>query len=315
MSRTGLSVVQLRGGLPETRHPISARVWQDGSVVWQLGEDVESFWRSASKPFQLLNSLSCLTDEVVAGLEDVDLSLGAASHNGEAGHTERVAALLTSFGLDGGGLQCGAHLPSHEPTARGVSVASPLHNNCSGKHTFMLAACRARGWELDYRPLSHPLQAANHALIDEFAGVRHGAAIDGCSIPTFFAPLSAQARAWGALAEAMADGSGTLSRIGWAMHRQPWFMSGTSRLDLAVVEQAPEPLACKIGAEGLFCIAVPGRRMGIAVKAHTGSSDALAVGVRAVLAELGLPLSGPWPWAHLRNVREVEVGERVALWA
>jgi L-asparaginase II len=99
------------------------------------------------------------------------------------------------------------------------------------------------------------------------------------------------------------------------MHRQPWFMSGTSRLDLAVVEQAPEPLACKIGAEGLFCIAVPGRRMGIAVKAHTGSSDALAVGVRAVLAELGLPLSGPWPWAHLRNVREVEVGERVALWA
>lgn len=314
MSRSSLTVTQLRGGLPETRHPISARLWQEGRVAWQVGEDVESFWRSASKPFQLANSLAHLPPEVVARLDDIDLAVGAASHNGEPGHTERVAALLHGFGLVVECLQCGAHLPSHEATARTVAVASPLHNNCSGKHTFMLAACQAQGWDLDYRPLAHPLQAANHALVDELAGVHHGAAVDGCSIPTFFGPLSAQARAWGALAGAMADGEGTLARIGWAMQRQPWYMSGTSRLDLAVVEHAPEPMACKIGAEGLFCIAVPGRRMGLAVKAHTGSTEALAVGVRAVLEELGLALGGEWHWSRVRNVRKATVGERVASW-
>jgi L-asparaginase II len=224
-----------------------------------------------------------------------------------------VRALLARLGLDAEALQCGAHPPMHEPSARALGTPTVLHNNCSGKHSFMLAASAAMGWPGDYRPVDHPLQARNRARLDAWGEVKHGVAIDGCSVPTFHAPLSAQARAWSRLAAEMAAGTAA-GRVGLAMSRQPFYMSGAGRLDLAVVEGAPEPLAVKVGAEGLFCIARPAAGTGIAVKVHSGNNDALAVAVRAVLAELGVVLAGPWPWAEVRNVRRVVVGERVATW-
>lgn len=307
------AVVQRRGGLVETEHPFALRYWEDGGVRLAVGDDVASFWRSASKPFQLANSLAQLAPEVVAALSDRELALGTASHSGEPEHVDVVEALLARFGLSAERLQCGAHLPMHEATARATAEARVVHNNCSGKHTFMLAACLARGWDPDYRPLAHPLQAANHQLLDELAAVHHGTGVDGCSIPTFHGPLSGQARAWGALAHAMADDAGPLARVGWAMHRQPWFMSGTGRLDEAVVRQASEPLAVKIGAEGLFCVALPRRRAALAVKVLTGNTDALAVAVRWALLELGVRTFGEWPWAEVKNVRGVAVGDRVVV--
>jgi len=178
----------------------------------------------------------------------------------------------------------------------------------------MLGASRHAGFSLDYRPEDHPLQRANLARLDDLAGVAHGVSIDGCSVPTFHAPLSGKARAWSRLAEAMAHGTEPLGRIGWAMHREPWHMSGTERLDRAIVACASEPLAVKIGAEGVFCIALPQRRAGLAVKCHTGNGDALAVAVKAVLHEHGVTLDGDFTWERVLNVRGVLVGERSARW-
>jgi L-asparaginase II len=180
----------------------------------------------------------------------------------------------------------------------------------------MLAACAAQGWPLDYRPVEHPLQRANRQALDARAGFPHEVAIDGCSVPTFHAPLSAIARAWATLAEALRGGEASLlARVGWAMHRAPFFDSGSERLDLLVVERASEPLTVKVGAEGLFCIAMPKRGQALAVKVHSGHADALAVAVRAVLERLEVTVPGPWPWAVVKNVRGVEVGARVARWA
>lgn len=304
----------LRGGRRETVHPVSAAWVEAGRVTWSVGEDVASYWRSACKPFQLDNSLAHLPEELAEALTERELAVGAASHSGEEDHVAIVGELLARFGLDSTQLQCGAHAPMHAPTARKLARPTNLHSNCSGKHTFMLAASRHSGFPLDYRPAEHPLQRANRARLDELAGVAHEWAIDGCSVPTFFAPLSAKARAWSRLAESMADKAGTLSRIGWAMHREPWHMSGTDRLDREVVIGASEPLAVKIGAEGVFCIALPQRRAGLAVKCHTGDGDALAVAVRAVLAEHGVTLEGAYRWERVHNVREVLVGERRAIW-
>lgn len=310
-----LDIVCLRNGLPETRHAISAALVEAGTVRWAVGEDVGSFWRSAAKPFQLVTSLEALDPALVAGLSDRELALGAASHSAQPAHVALVTSLLSRFGLDAAALQCGAHPPAHEPSAKLVPEPTALHNNCSGKHTFMLAACAAQGWPRDYRPVDHPLQVQNRARLDALGGVAHGTAIDGCSVPTFHAPISAQARAWAALAGAMAEApTSLLGRVGWAMHREPFFMSGDERLDLAVVRGASEPLTVKVGAEGLFCIAFPARRQGLAVKVHSGNADVLAVAVRAVLAELGVTLAGEWPWAVVKNVRQVEVGARVARW-
>lgn len=310
-----LTVHCLRNGLFETAHPVSAVVVEGGAVRWSVGEDVASFWRSASKPFQLVNSLSFLPDSLVHALDDRSLAIGASSHGGQPEHTALVGELLAKFGLDPAELQCGVHPPTHEGTARTVGTPNVLHNNCSGKHTFMLAACAEQGWDRDYRALGHPLQAANHRRIDDATGTRHETGVDGCSIPTFFTTLSGQARAWAGIAEAMSGaGDPRLGRVGWAMHREPFLVSGTGRLDLAVTQGSSEALACKIGAEGLFCIARPGTKQGIAVKVHSGSTEALAVAVKAVLGELGIPLREPWFWDTIRSVRRAEVGERRAVW-
>lgn len=301
----------LRNGLVESVHPVSAVAYEGAQLTWSAGPEVSTFWRSASKPFQLATSLSCLDAAVVASLDERMLAVGTASHSGQPEHVALVRELLARFGLGEDELQCGAHLPVHPASARSVERPLAVHNNCSGKHTFMLAACAAQGWARDYRPLEHPLQQRNQRRLDAACGVDHRAGIDGCSIPTFFGPLSGMARAWGRLACAMDDGADALlHRIGWAMQRQPFFVSGTERLDLAVTTQASEPLAVKVGAEGLFCIARPTRRSGIAVKVHSGNPEALAVAVKAVLEALGVALAGDWPWSRVLNVRERVVGER-----
>jgi L-asparaginase II len=231
---------------------------------------------------------------------------------------ERVAALLARFCFIEEQLQCGAHWPMHEASARALSAIGNLHNNCSGKHTFMLAASAARGWDLDYRPPHHPLQAMIRDTLDTVSNVSHGVGVDGCSVPTFHAPLSAQARAWTVLAEAMAgtagdargDLNGRLSAVGWAMHRNPFWMSGDGRLDKGIVEGASEPLTGKVGAEGLFCIARPNARQGIAVKVHSGSTEALGPALRVVMGELGVGFDGPLSGERVKNVRGVVVGER-----
>lgn len=315
-----LRVVFLRGGLAETAHPVSAALVRGDRVEWSVGPDIEGFWRSSSKPMQLLTSLEALPADAVAALADEDLAIGAASHSGQPVHVARVAAVLDRFGLDEADLRCGAHWPMHEASARALAVQAgacrAIHNNCSGKHAFMLAAARARGWSPDYLPLAHPLQQANLARIAEWMAHLPPTAVDGCGVPTFHGPLSAMARAWGRLAAAMADGDGLAGRIGWAMHRHPELVSGEDRLDLAVVRGAREPLAVKIGAEGLFCIARPAARQALAVKVHTGNGDALAVAVRAVLDAVAPGLLAPeaWPWATVRNVAGLAVGERRAEW-
>lgn len=319
-----MHVEQRRGGLFETSHPVSAALYADGAVRWSVGPDVASFWRSGCKALQLESSLECLPSEVVAGLTDEDLAIGAASHSGQPVHTEHVERLLARFGLAESDLRCGAHRPTHEPSARALDRAgvkpTQLHNNCSGKHTFMRAAAAFSGWDADYRPADHPLQRRNTARITDWMGEAPALAVDGCGVPSFHARLHAMARGVARLAQEMgpaASPTGSLAgRVGWAMHRCPMHMSGEGRLDLRVVQAAREPLTVKVGAEGLFTIALPERGAGLVVKVHTGNDAALAVAVRAVLDEVypGLFAPDAWEWEVVKNVVGAVVGERRAVW-
>jgi L-asparaginase II len=308
------TVVQTRGAIVEARHAFSvARVGVDGAVSLEEA-DVATAFRSAAKPFQLAVSLETLGDPVVS---DAMLAVGAASHSAEPAHLEVVRKILSQFGVNEGGLKCGAHAPVHEPSAHAVLRAggafTDLHNNCSGKHAFMLAAAKHADWELDYRPAVHPLQEKNRQLLEHLAGSPAVVAIDGCGVPTFSFPLSGIARAWSHVAAAMAEveagagkdaSSSRLGRIGWAMARHPELTSGTGRLDLDVVRSCPEPIAVKVGAMGLFCMALPRRGLALAVKVESGVSDALPPAVRWALAQVGveLALPSPWPLAEVWNV-------------
>lgn len=308
--------VQLtRGEVVESSHPFSAVVVHDGQLTQTWGDDVHAAWRSAAKPFQLWCALEALGDPA---LSPAELAIGAASHAGQPGHVAQVRALLQRFGVEESRLSCGGHLPLNVGAAEAMLRAGepfgPIHNNCSGKHTFMLAACDAQGWTGDYRRADHPLQRRVQETLTAWCGEAPRLGVDGCSVPTFLMPISAFGRAWSALARAMHDdGDPRLGRIGRAMAANPWMFSGDDRIDLDMMRGAKEPMLVKIGAAALYNVALPNRSLGLTVKIHSGVEAALPLAVEAALARFA-----PGAWARpegferytvVRSVLGAPVGE------
>jgi L-asparaginase II len=118
---------------------------------------------------------------------------------------------------------------------------------------------------------------------------------DGCSVPTFGAPLRAFATAFAALAvpEQTPAGAGrehaaALDRLRAAMIAHPENVAGSGDLVTDLMVLAGGRIAAKSGAEGLFCLAAPARGLGIAIRILDGSYRAHATVVAAVLEQLEL---------------------------
>jgi L-asparaginase II len=118
---------------------------------------------------------------------------------------------------------------------------------------------------------------------------------DGCSLPTFGAPLRAFATAYAALAapERVPRGAGrahavALARLRAAMTAHPENVSGHGELVTDLMALSDGRVVAKSGAEGLICLAVPERELGIAIRVLDGSFRAHPVVVVAALAQLGI---------------------------
>jgi L-asparaginase II len=137
----------LRGDLFESRHEGSVAVFDAaGKPVLAIG-DIEQpvFPRSAVKAIQALPLVeSGAADHY--GFGDRELALACASHSGEPEHVALATGMLAKASLEGSALECGAHWPSSQEAtvalARSGRMPSALHNNCSGKHSGFLCACR-----------------------------------------------------------------------------------------------------------------------------------------------------------------------------
>ena len=154
----------MRGSLDESVHHLSAVVVaEDGRRIARTGDpDLFTFWRSASKPFQLL---PLVEDGGVErfGIDDEMLALACGSHNAETAHRDVGARWLAAVGLDESQLSCGGH-PSlwstqAEMMIREGVVPTPLWSNCSGKHASLLALAKLHGWPTEgYEAIEHPVQ-------------------------------------------------------------------------------------------------------------------------------------------------------------
>jgi L-asparaginase II len=67
---------------------------------------------------------------------------------------------------------------------------------------------------------------------------------------------------------------------------EPFFVAGTGRADVALMEAAPGRIFAKGGAEGVHCAAIPELGLGIALKCDDGAGRAGEAMVAAVLAKL-----------------------------
>jgi L-asparaginase II len=293
-----------------------------GALVAQAGDQGQFlFFRSSAKPFQAIPVIeSGAADDF--GLTAAELALCCASHSGTVRHQEQVAGLLTKLGLDEAALQCGAPFPYDPKTGALVGARqlprSPLGCDCSGKHSGMLAACLQLGYPTEsYLAPEHPLQRQILGHIAELCGVSAESiplAIDGCSLPTFGGRLSDFARAWAHLA-APTTHAAALLRLRSAMLAHPENVAGDGVLDTDLMRAGGLSIVAKTGAEGLICLALPTRGLGVAIRIADGSFRALRVVVEATLRALGgvdeatLDAILPVEYRELRNHNKLLVGE------
>jgi L-asparaginase II len=322
-----------RGSHVESVHRGSLAVADEaGRLVAACGDaETPVYARSAAKPFQALPLLAA-GGERRYRLDDAAIALMCASHGGEPAHVRLARDLLRRGGFRPDDLQCGAHAPMHEASARELvrrgEAPTVLHNNCSGKHAGLLLACRALELDpSDYTNAAHPLQRRIRALLARYARIpesRISVAVDGCSLPVFRLPLAALATAYANLFAGRGRDEETAlaaarSRIVRAMARRPDMVAGTGRFTTDFIAAGQGRWIGKEGAEGVYAVALRpegarGRPLGLVFKIEDGSArprDAVAL---AALERLGrLPLAirrtlAAYAEPVLHNARGFEVG-------
>jgi L-asparaginase II len=205
-----------------------------------------TFWRSCSKPFQVMPFIQA------GGLEELEwgddqIAIACASHGGEPEHVALVERMLLDIGREEGDLACGPHEPLSQ---RGSKIArecgarlSRLHNNCSGKHAAMLARAEITGWPtLTYDRLYHPVQQAVLAYMikwTDFGPPEMTLAVDGCGVVVFGGPLEYLARAYARLGRAAEQGEEIPRIIVSAMLAHPFLVAGSHRICSLVMAAAP----------------------------------------------------------------------------
>ncbi|MEF2547709.1 asparaginase [Aurantimonas sp. E1-2-R+4] len=286
-----------RGDLVESVHRGAfALVDGAGAVIASAGDIARPvFPRSAIKVFQAIPLIESGAADAF-GFGDRELSFACASHSGEEGHVTLAAAMLAKGGLDGGALECGCHWPFDLPVAldlaRRGGEPTVLHNNCSGKHAGFLCTAVHQGEDpRGYVRADHPVQQRAKAAIEDLTGTELGDDVcgtDGCSIPTYAAPLKSFAHGFAKLVsgEGIApERAAAGRRLIEACMAAPWEMSGTGRACEKLMQAAPGQVFAKTGAEGVFCGALPDLGLGFALKIDDGGTRASEALVAAVIGK------------------------------
>ncbi len=289
-----------RGNLVESRHHGDIAVVDlNGRVLWSLGDPGRvTYARSSAKPWQAIPLVeSGAADHF--GMSGEELALACASHNGEATHVNQVRAFLERIGVAESALQCGAHPPYHtasyEEALRSGEEITAVHNNCSGKHSAMLALAKYLDADLDtYLDLTHPVQQRILAAVSEMTVVAQDdiqIGVDGCGVPVFGLPIANMALAFAKLARPdneSATRRQTLTRLRDAMLAHPHYVAGTGRFCTSLMERAGGTVVGKAGAEGVYCAGLVEHGIGICVKVDDGNGRGSYPAVVETLAQTGL---------------------------
>jgi L-asparaginase II len=215
--------------------------------------------------------------------------------------------------------ECGSHWPDRmdDKTALFKAAQSPraIHNNCSGKHAGMLALAKHLGAPLkDYVKREHPVQQAVEKALDHYCNANTAHApcgIDGCSVPTWAMPLSNLAQGF---AKLFTTENTTGQRIAKAVRAHPFLIAGTNKFDSKIMAAVPR-LFIKVGAEGVYCGAIPHASLGFALKIDDGAIRGAEVAAANLLAKLDCweaaekVAIGSFTHSTMSNWRKLEVGE------
>lgn len=279
-----------RGRVVESTHFGSIVVVDStGKLLHSYGDPYGvAFLRSSAKPFQALPFVEQGGVEHFH-LTQSELSISCASHDTAQIHLDTVRAMQAKIGLQENDLQCGSHLPGDASLLKKVIreniTPTPNFNNCSGKHTAMLACAKMRGLSLDnYLDINHPIQQDILKSFAEMCGIEKDKVelgVDGCSAPNFAVPLFNAALGMAHLCDPRTLSelrAAACKKITSAMTTHPEMISNYGEFDCELMKIGEGKIVTKRGAEGFQIIGLlPGvygeNGVGIAFKVADGDGS------------------------------------------
>ncbi|MBL8100318.1 MAG: asparaginase [Anaerolineales bacterium] len=281
-----------RGNIIESQHFGSiAVVDSTGKILNSYGDPyVVAFLRSSAKPFQALPFVEQGGVEHF-GFNESELAISCASHETGQLHLDLIHSLQLKVGLDENQLQCGPHLPSDAKKLREVIKQdikpTANFNNCSGKHTMMLAFAKMRNLPLEnYLDITHPIQQDILQTISEMCMIDKSSielGIDGCSAINFAMPLFNAALGMARLVdpfELTESRAEACKKITSTMLAHPEMISNFGEFDCELMKASNNKVITKRGAEGFQIIGVQPdvineRGVGIAFKVTDGDKSGI----------------------------------------
>jgi L-asparaginase II len=330
-SRVPLTVEILRGPVVESQHRVMAVVVDERALpmIYWGNTEFLTYPRSAIKMLQALPLVESGAAEAF-GFESKHLCLACSSHRGEKRHLEGVAEMMKKSGVQESQLICGSHYPSNEAAAHEMIKRSitptPICNNCSGKHTGMIATClHLKENPEGYEKHGHPNQIRLRKVLSETMRIDVNKAhygTDGCGIPSYAVPLQNMAIGMMALINPK---EGEVRRVAGrrileAVKHEAFYLSGSDDFTTEVIQKTQGRCIIKNGAEGVFCGVIPEKGWAFALKAEDGASRAAQAATGFLLQKLGvlkddeLTKLKPFLEPKIKNWKGAEVGSiRVVL--
>jgi L-asparaginase II len=294
-----LFVEVMRNDIVESRHFGTAVVCDYSGNVLQSWGDIKRliFPRSSLKPLLAIDLVNSGASEHYA-LNDAEITLACASHQGEPMHQELVSAWLGRLGLTEEHLACGADLPDDIESAHKLLVSGRqgcrVHHNCSGKHAGFLTTALHLNMPLDgFHLVDHPLQQLSLKGLSELARINvldYPMGIDGCGFPAPTMPLFNLGLAVARFAnpsDLSDDRAQAILRIQQAIIQEPLYAARHGTVVSELNQVTNGRVLAKTGAEGVLTAALPERGLGIALKISDGNARARSSALLAILDHPG----------------------------
>ena len=290
-----------RGPLVECCHRGDAVVVnKKGKVLAYIGDPYKvTYIRSAGKPLQALNVLLSGAAKRF-DFNDAEIAIMCASHYGEAFHRTTVEGIMNKIGLGINSLLCGSTLSIKYDYALELVAdhfkLNPTNTDCSGKHAGIIATCVHKGYSFnDYCRENHRVQKEILSVVSNMCEISQDKiyiGVDGCGVPVHGMPLYNMALGFARLSnpEELCDEYKTsCDRIFKAMNNHPEMLAGTDGFCTELIKNTQGKLIGKLGAEGVYCIGVKGKDIGLAIKIEDGNySRALWPAVIRCLEDLNV---------------------------
>tara|TARA_Y100000588_G_C14145384_1_gene878122 strand:- start:112 stop:1029 length:918 start_codon:yes stop_codon:yes gene_type:complete len=265
---------------------------EDGKTIFSVGNpDQSTCIRSSLKPIQ---ASACILEGATdsSGFNSEEIALMCASHNGEEIHVKTAQRMADKLGLDVSCYQCGSH-PPYDTESRNIARPNgftPFHNNCSGKHSGMLALALKLGVQTtDYISLKHPVQKTIIEQLKRISGKsKFSFGVDGCSAPTPFLTIYEIAKLFQTIGLKKYP---ELTIAYNAMAEHPYLTAGRDRFDTDFNQAMAGRGITKVGGEAIRGLVIKTEKygvVGIAQKILDGNQRANEVAIITILKHLDI---------------------------